>query len=136
MSSEIQTLYVMINGQVSLPPPAEMNYIQVSSVSSGAETAAVSALRSVLSSEGGPNSSEDGDDGAAIVDVSAQRLSGECTHLVVGARLRKTEKVLEAMARGDVKIVSVRWARACVAKGTLVPEDPYLIAPSSEYPHL
>ena len=48
---------------------------------------------SVLSSEGGPNSSEDGDDGAAIVDVSAQRLSDECTHLVVGARLRKTEKV-------------------------------------------
>ena len=26
------------------------------------------------------------------------------------------------MARGDVKIVSVRWARACVAKGSLVPE--------------
>ena len=26
------------------------------------------------------------------------------------------------MARGDVKIVSVRWARACVAKGSFVPE--------------
>ena len=50
-------------------------------------------IAQVLSSEGGPNSSEDGDDGVAIVDVSAQRLSDECTHLVVGARLRKTEKV-------------------------------------------
>ena len=67
-----------------------MNYIQVSSVSAGAETAAISALRSVLSSEGA-SSSFDG--GAAILDQSASRLSDECTHLIVGARLRKTEKV-------------------------------------------
>ena len=68
---------------------------------------------------------------------AGSRLSGECTHLIVGtSRLKKTEKVLEAMARGDVKIVSVRWARACVKKGSLVPEDPYLIGPSPEYPGL
>ena len=41
------------------------------------------------------------------------------------------------MARGGgVKIVSVRWARACVARGEIVPEDPYLIGPSPEYPDL
>ena len=103
-------------------------YIQISSVSSGSDSAALSALRPVLSSD---------TDGAAIVDLLETRLSEECTHLIVGTKLRKTEKVLVAMARGGVKIVTVHWAHACVAAGSAVSVEPYtLLGPSPEYPTL